>query len=179
MYLFTLLCRRTVKTVQNGHSQKRPQIGFQDQLSLNAGQKYCRMLPLENSAILLTFIKLPFVIMLTYSTDGQKKGQTSPKQNVPSTSFKVGGIKKVVIKPRSYRACDLGATSQQLILFATIATIFPLLVWSLTSLRSVAAWSEVKVTETVKWYVTRCHSKMHPHTKFGFFTSKNIEDSKN
>ena len=23
---------------------KRPQIGFQDQLSLNAGQKYCRML---------------------------------------------------------------------------------------------------------------------------------------
>ena len=34
---------------------------FQDQLSLNAGQKYCRMLP-EYSAILLTFIKLPFVI---------------------------------------------------------------------------------------------------------------------
>ena len=41
---------------------KRPQIGFQDQLSLNAGQKYCRMLQGEHSAILLTFIKLPFVI---------------------------------------------------------------------------------------------------------------------
>ena len=41
---------------------KRPKIGFQDRLSLNAGQKYCRMLPLEHSAILLTFIKLSFVI---------------------------------------------------------------------------------------------------------------------
>ena len=28
-----------------------------DQLSLNAGRKYCRMLPLEHSAILLTCIK--------------------------------------------------------------------------------------------------------------------------
>ena len=35
-------------------TQKRQKIGFQDPLSLNAGQKY--------SAILLTFIKLPFVI---------------------------------------------------------------------------------------------------------------------
>ena len=35
-----------------------------DQLSLNAGQKYCRMLQGEHSAILLTFIKLPFVIKI-------------------------------------------------------------------------------------------------------------------
>ena len=35
---------------------KGQKIGFQDQLSLNAGQKYCRMLQLS------TFIKLPFVI---------------------------------------------------------------------------------------------------------------------
>ena len=34
---------------------------FQDQLLLNAGQKYCRMLQGEHSAILLTFNKLPFV----------------------------------------------------------------------------------------------------------------------
>ena len=39
---------------------KRQKIGFQDQLSLNAGQKYCRM---EHSAILSTF-KLPFVIKI-------------------------------------------------------------------------------------------------------------------
>ena len=32
----------------------------EDQLSLNAGQKYCRMLKGEPSAILSTFIKLPF-----------------------------------------------------------------------------------------------------------------------
>ena len=32
---------------------------FQEQLLLKAGQKYCRML---HSAVLLTFIKLPFVI---------------------------------------------------------------------------------------------------------------------
>ena len=41
-----------------------PQIGFQDQLSLNAGQKYCRMLQVGHSAILSTFIKLPFVIKI-------------------------------------------------------------------------------------------------------------------
>ena len=38
--------------------------GSQDQLPLIAGQKYCRILPLEHSAILLTFIKLPFVIKI-------------------------------------------------------------------------------------------------------------------
>ena len=35
---------------------KRPKVGFQDQLSLNACQKYCKML--------LTFIKLPFVMKI-------------------------------------------------------------------------------------------------------------------
>ena len=51
----------TVKPVLTGYS-KRPKIGFQDQLSLYAGQKYCRMLQGEHSAILSTFIKLPFAI---------------------------------------------------------------------------------------------------------------------
>ena len=39
-----LLEGNTVKPVLSGHSKRRPKIGFQDQLSLNAGQKYCRML---------------------------------------------------------------------------------------------------------------------------------------
>ena len=43
---------------------KRPKIGFQDQLSLYAGKKYCRMLQGEHSAILFTCIKLPFVIKI-------------------------------------------------------------------------------------------------------------------
>ena len=34
------------KTFVKWPLSKRPQICFQDQLSLNAGQKYCRMLPL-------------------------------------------------------------------------------------------------------------------------------------
>ena len=42
--------------------KKKTKIGFQDQLLLNAGQKYCRMLQGEHSAILWTFTKLPFVI---------------------------------------------------------------------------------------------------------------------
>ena len=54
--LFTLqynLCKMaTLKKTENW---------FQDRLSLNAGQKYCRMLPF---AILLTFIKLLFVIKI-------------------------------------------------------------------------------------------------------------------
>ena len=43
---------------------QKTKIGFQDQLSLNAGKKYCRMLQLEHSEILLTFIKLPIVIKI-------------------------------------------------------------------------------------------------------------------
>ena len=46
---------------------KRPKIGFQIQLLLNAGQKYCRKLQGEHSAIRSTFInmtKLPFVIKI-------------------------------------------------------------------------------------------------------------------
>ena len=38
--------------------------GFQDQLSLNVGQKYCIMLQGEHSAILSTFFKLQFVIKI-------------------------------------------------------------------------------------------------------------------
>ena len=52
------------KTCVKEPLSKRPQIVFQDQLSLNAGQKYCRMLQGEHAAILLTFIKLPFVIKM-------------------------------------------------------------------------------------------------------------------
>ena len=48
-----------VKPVISGHPKKKTKIGFQDQLSLNAGQKYCRM---EHSAILSTFIRLPLAI---------------------------------------------------------------------------------------------------------------------
>ena len=42
-----------IKHVLSSHS-KRPKIGFQDQLSLSVGQKYCRMLQGKHSAILLT-----------------------------------------------------------------------------------------------------------------------------
>ena len=54
----------TVKPVLSGHSKKMTKIGFQDRLLLNAGQKYCRMLQEEHSAILSTFIKLPFAIKI-------------------------------------------------------------------------------------------------------------------
>ena len=37
---------------------------FQDRLSFNAGQKHCRMLQGEHSAILSTFVKLPFVFKI-------------------------------------------------------------------------------------------------------------------
>ena len=43
---------------------KKTEIGFQDQLLLNAGQKHCRMLQGEHFAILSTFIKLSFVIKI-------------------------------------------------------------------------------------------------------------------
>ena len=54
------------KTCVKGPPSKRQKIGFQDQLqvSLNADQKYCRMLQGEHSAILSTCSKLPFVIKI-------------------------------------------------------------------------------------------------------------------
>ena len=51
----------TVKTCVKRPLPKKTQIGFQDQISLNADQKYCRK---EHSAALSTFIKLPFVIKI-------------------------------------------------------------------------------------------------------------------
>ena len=47
------------KTCVKRPLSERPKIGFHDQLSLNAGQKYCRMLQGDHSTILSTFIKLP------------------------------------------------------------------------------------------------------------------------
>ena len=52
------------KTCLKRSLKRNTKIGFQDRLSLNAGQKYCRMLQGEHSAILSTFIKLPFVIKI-------------------------------------------------------------------------------------------------------------------
>ena len=52
------------KTCVKRPLSKRPKIGFQDQLSLYAGQKHCRMPKGGHSAILSTFIKLPFVIKI-------------------------------------------------------------------------------------------------------------------
>ena len=53
---------RYSKTCLKRSLSKIPKIGFEYLLSLNAGQMYCRMLQGEHSAILSTFIKLPFVI---------------------------------------------------------------------------------------------------------------------
>ena len=52
------------KTCVEQPLSKKQKIGFQDQLLLNASQKYCRMLQGEHFAILLTLIKLPFVIKI-------------------------------------------------------------------------------------------------------------------
>ena len=58
----------TVKPTCKTVTFKKTKIGLQNQLSLNAGQKYCRMLQVmlqvEHSAILSTFIKLPIVIKI-------------------------------------------------------------------------------------------------------------------
>ena len=52
------------KTCLKPPHKKKTKIGCQDRLLLNTGQKYCRMLQGEHSAILSTFIKLPFVIKI-------------------------------------------------------------------------------------------------------------------
>ena len=47
------------KTCLKRPLSKIPPMGFQDQLLLNAGQKYCRLLQGEHSAIISTCIELP------------------------------------------------------------------------------------------------------------------------
>ena len=50
------------KTCVKRPLSKRPKIDFEDQLSLNAGRKYCKCF--KHSAILSTIIKLPFAIKI-------------------------------------------------------------------------------------------------------------------
>ena len=64
MYIMLDISSIYSRTCANWPLSKRQKIGFQDPLSLNAGQKYCRMLQGEHSAILLTFNNLPFVIKI-------------------------------------------------------------------------------------------------------------------
>ena len=54
----------TVKPVLSDHVKRRQKRGIQQGLSLNVGQKYCRMFQGEHSAIISAFIKLPFVIKI-------------------------------------------------------------------------------------------------------------------
>ena len=68
MDFFCLMVKTYSKTCVKWPLSKRPKIGFQDQLSLNAGQKYCRMLQGEHSAIFSAFIKLPFAIKIFVSS---------------------------------------------------------------------------------------------------------------
>ena len=56
-----ILLSITVKPVLSSLSNRRPKIGFQDQLLVNAGQKYCRMLLESILQYFRPFIKLPFV----------------------------------------------------------------------------------------------------------------------
>ena len=56
------LAKKYSKTCLKRPLITKSKIGFKGRLSLNAGQKYCRMLQWVHSAILLTFIKLPFII---------------------------------------------------------------------------------------------------------------------
>ena len=63
IFICILTADDTVKPVFSGHS-KKTKIGFQDRLSLIAGQKYCKKLQGEHSAILLTFIQLLFNIKI-------------------------------------------------------------------------------------------------------------------
>ena len=67
----------------------------QDRLSLNAGRKYCRMLQGEDSAILSTFIKLPFVFngAVTYELIKIKEGERTEigKKCLPGDGSRLSG----------------------------------------------------------------------------------------
>ena len=54
------------KTCLKWPLSKRPKVGFQVKLSLDVGQRYCRMLQWEHFAILSTFIKQYFRPSVSY-----------------------------------------------------------------------------------------------------------------
>ena len=54
----------TVKPVENGHSQKDQNLGFKTNYRLMQVKSIAECSKGEHSAILLTFIKLPFVIKI-------------------------------------------------------------------------------------------------------------------
>ena len=69
--MFAQTCINTVKPVLSGHSERKPKIAFQDLLTLNAGQIIAECskgwgvgVGGEYSAILPTFINLPFTIKI-------------------------------------------------------------------------------------------------------------------
>ena len=93
---------------------KRTKIGFQYQLLLNAGQKFCRMLQGEHSAILLTFIKLPLVIKIYVLSIYEWPFYTgftvyilNVKLRLFSMSSIVGSVDSLQM-PRHARACTAG-----------------------------------------------------------------------
>ena len=77
----------TVKPVLSCQSKRRQKICFQDRLLLNAGQKYCRMLTREYSAILSTFIMLPFVILIFVLSVFEWSLKTGFTVHIPSNSL--------------------------------------------------------------------------------------------
>ena len=89
------------KTCVKRPLSKRPKFSFQDQLSLNAGQKYCRMLQAEHSAILFSFIKLPFVIKIFVLSIFEwpfYTGFTVPRRNVTEFGILTGSALFAKIK---------------------------------------------------------------------------------
>ena len=77
-----VVCFKYSKTCLKQSLKKKTKNWFSDQLLFNAGQKYCRMLQGEHSAILSTFIKLPFAIktfVLSFFEWPLKTGFTVPR----------------------------------------------------------------------------------------------------
>ena len=103
------------KTCLKWPLKRRPNIGFQDRLLLNAGQKYCRMLQVEHSAIFSTFIKLLFVF---------KTFALSSFEWLLKTGFTVWPT-KATSPIFTYLLCSVGE-SQSLISFVnTILKVLP------------------------------------------------------
>ena len=103
------------KTCVKQPLSKRPKNGIQDRLLLNAGQKCCRMLPLEHSAILSTFMKLPAVIntfILSIFEWQFYKGFTVCVSNI----FKIGPGIQEILGGYKFCTCELSHLTMTLTL---------------------------------------------------------------
>ena len=115
------------KTCLRWPLKKKTKIGFQDRLSLNAGQKYC----LEHSAILSTFFKLQFVLKTFVLSNFERPFQTGfTASNIYCNNCRISTDSSTVQLSKTYLSVKLCLLS-----YSSVKHMFWVLIRTVSSIR--------------------------------------------